>query len=114
MQYPHTTPLKSPRSNKPVKNQNVITGYNQYGNKDSSMATTQYTLFQSYDSKIALIETDPTGPDILYLDPDYYNYSVTTSKYLHIFLRQHYPAISKFGSVKDAIKADAVVFKKLN
>ena len=116
MTYPTVEPLRSNRSNNPVKNQVVITGFNHYGDKDSSMATTQYKLFQSYQSKIAIIETDPMGEDILYLDPKFYNYSQTTSKYLHKFLLENYIPIStrEYTNVKDLIKNNIAQFKDLN
>tara|TARA_R100001443_G_scaffold44540_1_gene57518 strand:+ start:1203 stop:1553 length:351 start_codon:yes stop_codon:yes gene_type:complete len=116
MTYPTAEPLRSNRSNKPVKNQLVITGFNHYGDKNSSMATTQYKLFQSYDSKIAIIESDPMGEDILYLDPKYYNYSQTTSKYLQIFLLENYIPIStrEYTNVKELIKNNIAIFKDLN
>ena len=115
MTYPTAEPLRS-RSNNPVKNQVVITGFNHYGDKDSSMATTHYKLFQSYQSKIAIIESDPMGEDILYLDPKYYNYSKTTSQYLHKFLLENYIPIStrEYTNVKDLIKNNIAKFKDLN
>jgi hypothetical protein len=42
--------------------------------------------FQSYKSVIARITGDPMGPDYIELDKDYWNYSVTTSKYRRMFL----------------------------
>lgn len=47
--------------------------------------------FQSYDSKIALITSD----GCIYLDPIYWNYSTTTSKYRNIFLNKSTDEIKK-------------------
>jgi hypothetical protein len=42
--------------------------------------------FQSYNSIIARISTDPMGPNFIELDSKYWNYSKTTSKYRSLFL----------------------------
>ena len=63
------TNMTSPRTDKPVANQFIIT------NDDG----TQY--FQSYESIIAKADTDGT----ITLDGFYWNYSVTTSKYRNQF-----------------------------
>lgn len=61
--------LNSPRSGNPVKNQFVL-------------ATKDGEIFKSYKSNIALRTWDG---DVL-LDPNYWDYSVTTLKYLKVFL----------------------------
>ena len=42
--------------------------------------------FQSYNSIIARISTDPMGPNFIELDSKYWKYSKTTSKYRSLFL----------------------------
>ena len=45
--------------------------------------------FQSYNSIIARISTDPMGPNFIELDSKYWNYSKTTSKYRSLFLGEN-------------------------
>lgn len=61
-------------------------------------------IFQSYDSKIALITSD----GCIYLDPIYWNYSTTTSKYRNIFLSK------STDDIKKDIKSGKILFKELN
>ena len=63
--------MKSPRSHEPVPNQFVIN-------------TSDGTYFQSYKTTIAF---KPVGESHLVLDEYALNYSNTTTKYLHIFMR---------------------------
>lgn len=60
-------------------------------------------LFQSYDSIIAEVTKG-----FIYLDPVYYNYSKTTSKYLYIFLNMNKKKL------KDELKSGKIQFKNLN
>lgn len=70
----HVHPIISPRSGEAVRNQYSITGPG-------------FVAFQSYDSLIAVYDV-MKGRLILGRD---YDYSVTTSKYLHEWLREHFP-----------------------
>jgi hypothetical protein len=75
-------PMESARTGQPVRNQYVI-----YSD-DFEVVT-----FQSYDSTICEYHK---GAGKVYLDPYYYNYSVTTTKYLHKFLREECTAMCAF------------------
>ena len=68
---PHVRPMLSPRSGRAVPNQYII-------------HTEEGTYFQSYE---AIIGFRPRGGGTTLLDEYYWNYSVTTSKYLAIWLR---------------------------
>lgn len=83
------TNLRSSRGNK-VPNQYSI----ETGNK---------IIFQSYDSIIAEVSNG-----IIYLDPVYYNYSKTTSKYLYMFLNMNKKEI------QDGLRTGKIQFKSLN
>jgi hypothetical protein len=60
-------------------------------------------FFQSYGSMIAEINHGK-----IYLDPVYYNYSKTTSKYLYRFLNMNKKEIDSY------IRKGSIVFKNLN
>jgi len=69
--------------------------------------------FQSYKSMIAMrsyypFDTDLNKNQVVFLDPDFWNYSRTTSKYLNQFLG----LTSK--EIKLLIDADAFEFRNLN
>ena len=64
--------------------------------------------FQSYNSIIARISTDPMGPNFIELDYKYWNYSKTTSKYRSLFLGEN----TKQTEAK--IKSGEYVFADLN
>lgn len=72
MDIPKVSSLESPSSGNPVPNQFVI----DCGRK---------VYFQSYETIIACVDRK-TGQ--VTLDKDKWNYSVTTSKYRNIFLRE--------------------------
>ena len=75
--------MVSNKGNK-IPNQFII---EEYLHQDGSPSyTVKRKTFQSYKSIIARITGDPMGPDYIELDKDYWNYSVTTSKYRRIFL----------------------------
>lgn len=80
------TQMKSSQGNL-VANQFIITGYIHHGDKDNLPLCTNFVqYFQSYDSVIVKMESDPCGPSSVYLDEKYWNYSKTTSKYRNKFL----------------------------
>lgn len=60
-------------------------------------------LFQSYDSIIAEVTKG-----MIYLDPVYYNYSKTTSKYLYMFVNMNKKQL------QDGLKSGKIQFKNLN
>lgn len=60
-------------------------------------------VFQSYNSVIAEVTKG-----IIYLDPVYYNYSKTTSKYLYMFLNMNKKQL------QDGLKSGKIQFKNLN
>ena len=84
-------PLRSPRSGEPVRNQYTI-------------KTLEKICFQSYDSLIAVYNTET---EKLTLGCNY-DYSVTTSKYLHEWLKTYcwklYKTLPKGKSLKDTLK----------
>jgi len=83
------TNLRSSRGNKVP---------NQY-----SIETGNSIIFQSYDSIIAEVTKG-----IIYLDPVYYNYSKTTSKYLYMFLNMNKKEI------QEGLRSGKIQFKNLN
>jgi len=83
------TNLRSSRGNKVP---------NQY-----SIETGNSIIFQSYDSIIAEVSRG-----IIYLDPVYYNYSKTTSKYLYMFLNMNKKEI------QEGLRTGKIQFKNLN
>jgi hypothetical protein len=77
--------MVSSKGNK-IPNQFII---EEYLHQDGSPScTVKRKTFQSYESIIARITGDPMGPDFIELDKDYWNYSVTTSKYRRLFLNE--------------------------
>jgi len=70
-----------------------------------SIDTGKSILFQSYDNIIAEVQF---WNGIIYLDPVYYNYSKTTSKYLYMFLN-----MSK-KEIQNELKSGKIQFKNLN
>ena len=76
------------------------------GNKVANqfvIETNDEIYFQSYKSIIALVTNGK-----IYLDPVFYKYSKTTSKYLNRFLNMN----SK--EVQDGLKNGTIQFKNLN
>lgn len=96
MSNPRVYNLESPRTSKPVANQFVIN-------------MTNHEFFQSYDSVIAM-RNKATGK--VTLDPDYWDYSVTTLKYLKQFLGGYSP-LSK-ASIQANIDNGTFKTAKLN
>lgn len=68
-----------------------------------SIETGNSIIFQSYDSIIAEVSRG-----IIYLDPVYYNYSKTTSKYLYMFLNMNKKEI------QEGLRTGKIQFKNLN
>jgi len=68
-----------------------------------SIDTGNSIIFQSYDSIIAEVKGG-----IIYIDPVYYNYSKTTSKYLYMFLNMNK------NTIQEGIRRGDIQFKKLN
>jgi hypothetical protein len=73
---PKVENMTSPRSNRPVANQYIITGYSDNGEL--------YEIFQSYRTIIA-VKYYGKNPRIV-LDESYWDYSRTTGKYRNRFL----------------------------
>jgi hypothetical protein len=61
------------------------TNGNKVPNQFEIVDTDNSTLFQSYDSMIAMVRDSDSR---VYLDEYYWDYSVTTMKHLYNFLRQ--------------------------
>ena len=94
-------PMYSTRSNEIVKNQ--------YKSKiQHAKSITWY--FQSYDSIIAKFTTKNQK---LYLDKTYWDYSVTTLKYLKEFLYDFIGYVSK-DEIKNMIKNKEIILTNLN
>lgn len=68
-----------------------------------SIETGNSIIFQSYDSIIAEVSRG-----VIYLDPVYYNYSKTTSKYLYMFLNMNKKEI------QEGLRTGKIQFKNLN
>lgn len=68
-----------------------------------SIDTGNSIIFQSYDSIIAEVKGG-----IIYIDPVYYNYSKTTSKYLYMFLNMNK------NTIQEGIRRGDIQFKNLN
>ena len=94
-------PMYSTRSNEIVKNQ--YKGKIQHTN-----SITWY--FQSYDSMIAKFTTKNQK---LYLDKTYWDYSITTLKYLKEFLYNFIGYVSK-DEIKNMIKNKEIILTNLN
>lgn len=78
--------MLSSKGNK-IPNQFIIEEWLHYSGSGSY--TVKRKTFQSYNSIIARITGDPMGPDFIELDPKYWNYSKTTSKYRSLFLKEN-------------------------
>ena len=78
--------MLSSKGNK-IPNQFIIEEWLHYSGSGSY--TVKRKTFQSYNSIIARITGDPMGPDFIELDPKYWNYSKTTSKYRSLFLGEN-------------------------
>jgi hypothetical protein len=91
------TQLKSTRSGNAVPNQFKITN----GSK---------VFFQSYKSMICKIDT---VKNIVYLDSFYWDYSITTLKYLKEFLYDFIGYVSK-DEIKNMIKNKEIILTNLN
>lgn len=92
---PKITPLYSPRTNTPVKNQYRITMESPRGEK--------IEIFQSYKTIIARYDSGK-----LTLDTNAMNYSKTTSKYLYQFTN------SSKAQLEERIKEGLVKVRNLN
>ena len=80
---PIVKPLNSPRTGKPVVNQYVITD-----------EATKSIVFQSYETVIAHLDTE-TGAVVL--DEHYWDYSITTLRYLKVFINEYVPCMHVTG-----------------
>ena len=78
MKTPTVRPMLSTRTNEPVRNQYIID------------TPDNYTVFQSYKTKIAM-----RGNGVCILDTNALSYSRTTSKYLYQFLGMSRDVIEK-------------------
>ena len=87
-------PMCSPRSGRPVPNQNMI-------------YSPDCTVFQSYDSVIVKT-TFEDGVRVVYLDEKYWDYSVTTRKYRNLFLGEN------SGDVKRKVESGEYRLTDLN
>ena len=99
--------MKSSNGNK-VPNQFIISGYEHHGDANNHpMVTVKFKLFQSYKSAIAKIVYYDGTPTVI-LDPEYWDYSVTTKKYLNKFLGH------SIQVTRDKIKSGEYTFADLN
>ena len=97
----HVCPIASPRSGEAVRNQYTI-------------KTPTLICFQSYDSLIAVYDIETETLTLGY----HFDYSVTTSKYLHEWLKEYcyrlYCNFPKGKSLKDtlykAIDAGMIIY----
>lgn len=96
------------RTGRPVANQFVII---EQGNGALGNFIRRFT-FQSYNSLIASVTLWPDEKRVI-LDPVYWNYSRTTSKYLHKFLLEH--GINKTTKEKEkALASGEFISENLN
>lgn len=89
-----------------VKNMMSLKGYNTIPNQ-FIIYDDNKTYFQSYKSIIVKIER-LEGREITYLDPVYYNYSRTTSKYRNAFLGE------STKEIESKIKQGLYILQDLN
>jgi hypothetical protein len=89
-----------------VKNMTSLKSYNNIPNQ-FIITDDNKTYFQSYRSIIIKIERTETGA-ITYLDPVYYNYSRTTSKYRNAFLGE------STKEIESKIKQGVYILQDLN
>jgi hypothetical protein len=88
MNIPKVTNMTSPRTGKPVANQFLITIDSKPDTLDKLFNSDDIKIyFQSYNSNIAV---NNLITDEIILDVYYWDYSVTTSKYLNMFLGNRY------------------------
>ena len=84
-----------------IANQFVIEQYKQHKH-----CTVFERVFQSYNSIIARVTTDPCGPNFVELDKNYWNYSVTTGKYRNQFLNENKKETQKKINSGEYIRVD--------
>jgi len=89
-----------------VKNMTSLKSYNNIPNQ-FIITDDNKTYFQSYKSIIVKIERTETGTRT-YLDPVYYNYSRTTSKYRNAFLGE------STKEIESKIKQGVYILENLN
>ena len=89
-----------------VKNMTSLKSYNNIPNQ-FIIYDDNKTYFQSYKSIIVKIER-LEGKEITYLDPVYYNYSRTTSKYRNAFLGE------STKEIESKIKQGVYILQDLN
>lgn len=89
-----------------VKNMTSLKSYNNIPNQ-FIIYDDNKTYFQSYRSIIVKIERTETGVKT-YLDPIYYNYSRTTSKYRNAFLGE------STKQIESKIKSGEYILENLN
>jgi hypothetical protein len=89
-----------------VKNMTSLKSYNNIPNQ-FIITDDNKTYFQSYKSIIVKIER-LEGKEITYLDPVYYNYSRTTSKYRNAFLGE------STKEIESKIKLGLYILENLN
>jgi hypothetical protein len=89
-----------------VKNMTSLKSYNNIPNQ-FIITDDNKTYFQSYKSIIVKIER-LEGKEITYLDPVYYNYSRTTSKYRNAFLGE------STKEIESKIKQGVYILENLN
>jgi len=89
-----------------VKNMTSLKSYNNIPNQ-FIIYDDNKTYFQSYKSIIVKIERTETGTRT-YLDPVYYNYSRTTSKYRNAFLGE------STKEIESKIKQGVYILQDLN
>ena len=89
-----------------VKNMTSLKSYNNIPNQ-FIIYDDNKTYFQSYKSIIVKIERTETGVKT-YLDPIYYNYSRTTSKYRNAFLGE------STKEIESKIKQGVYILENLN
>jgi hypothetical protein len=89
-----------------VKNMTSLKSYNNIPNQ-FIIYDDNKTYFQSYKSIIVKIER-LEGKEITYLDPVYYNYSRTTSKYRNAFLGE------STKEIESKIKQGVYILENLN
>ena len=99
---PIVKPLNSPRTGKPVVNQYVITD-----------EATKSIVFQSYETVIAHLDTE-TGAVVL--DEHYWDYSITTLRYLKVFINEYVPCmmVCGKGDIEQKIRDGYIELDSLN
>lgn len=105
---PSVENMQSPQTNKPVANQYIMKGLDACLIDGEALNSPE--IFQSYETIICVWGYRPDGAGrMIYLDRDKWDYSVTTLKYLKVFLDLH-----GIDQLREGIKSGEYQLTELN